>query len=60
MIWQGEGRLVDDRIVTFGVVKCGDWHFPVGSKVEMGLVRSFEMRDRMISREIVSFQVRQT
>lgn len=48
-----EDRVVDDAIVTFDVVKDGYWHFPLGSSVEMRLVHIFEMRDGMISKEIV-------
>jgi ketosteroid isomerase-like protein len=48
-----EDRVVDDSIVTFEVVRDGYWHFPVGSRIEMRLVHIFEMRDGMISREIV-------
>ena len=48
-----EDRVVDDAIVTFDVVKDGYWHFPLGSSIEMRLVHIFEMRDGMISKEIV-------
>ena len=48
-----ETRVVDDAIVTFDVVKDGYWHFPLGSSIEMRLVHIFEMRDGMISKEIV-------
>jgi ketosteroid isomerase-like protein len=48
-----EGRVVDDSIVTFEVAKDGYWHFPLGSNIEMRLVHIFEMRDGLISREIV-------
>jgi hypothetical protein len=44
---------VDDAIVTFEVVKDGYWHFPLGSNIEMRLVHIFQMRDGMISKEIV-------
>ncbi|RJR41491.1 MAG: nuclear transport factor 2 family protein [Desulfobacteraceae bacterium] len=48
-----ENRVVDDAIVTFEVVKDGYWRFPLGSSIEMRLVHIFEMRDGMISKEIV-------
>ena len=48
-----EDRVVDDSIVTFEVEKDGYWHFPLGSSIEMRLVHIFEMRDGMISKEIV-------
>lgn len=48
-----EDRVVDDAIVTFDVVKGGYWPFPLGSSIEMRLVHIFEMRDGMISKEIV-------
>jgi ketosteroid isomerase-like protein len=48
-----EDRVVDDSIVTFQVAQDGYWHFPVGSRIEMRLVHIFEMRDGLISREIV-------
>ena len=48
-----EDRVVDDSIVTFEVAQDGYWHFPLGSKIEMRLVHIFEMRDGMISRELV-------
>ena len=48
-----EDRVVDDAMVTFDVVKDGYWHFPLGSSIEMRLVHIFEMRDGMISKEIV-------
>jgi len=48
-----DDRVVDDSIVTFEVAKDGYWHFPFGSKIEMPLVQTFEMRDGKISRELV-------
>lgn len=48
-----EDRGVHDSMVTFEVAKDGCWHFPLGSGIEMRLVHIFEMRDGMISKEIV-------
>jgi ketosteroid isomerase-like protein len=48
-----EDRVVDDSTVTFEVAQDGYWLFPVGSKIEMRVVHIFEMRDGMISRELV-------
>ena len=48
-----EDRVVDDKLVTFEVIRDGYRHFPVGSKVEMRLVHIFEMRDGRIARELV-------
>ena len=49
-----EDRVVDDRIVTFEVVRDGFWpHFSAGQKITMRLVHIFEMRDGKISKEIV-------
>ena len=49
-----ENRVVDDRLVTFEVVRDGCWpHCSNGQKIEMRLVHIFEMRDGKISEEIV-------
>ena len=49
-----EDRVVDDSLVTFEVVRNGCWpHFAAGQKIEMRLVHIFEMRDGLISKEIV-------
>ena len=49
-----ENRVVDDSLVTFEVVRDGLWpHFAAGLKIEMRLVHIFEMRDGLISKEIV-------
>ncbi|MDN5941936.1 MAG: nuclear transport factor 2 family protein [Nitrospira sp.] len=49
-----EDRVVDDSLVTFEVVRDGCWqHFAAGQKIEMRLVHIFEMRDGLISKEIV-------
>ena len=49
-----EDRVVDDSLVTFEVVRDGLWpHFAAGQKIEMRLVHIFEMRDGLISKEIV-------
>jgi hypothetical protein len=49
-----EDRVVDDRLVTFDMVRDGCWpHFSAGQKIEMRLVHIFEMRDGRISRELV-------
>lgn len=47
-------RVVDDSLVTFNVIRDGYWpHFRAGQSIEMRLVHIFEMRDGLISREIV-------
>ncbi|MBK9317354.1 MAG: nuclear transport factor 2 family protein [Acidobacteria bacterium] len=49
-----EDRVVDDSLVTFEVVRDGCWpHFAADQKIEMRLVHIFEMRDGLISKEIV-------
>ena len=49
-----EDRVVDDSLVNFEVVRDGCWpHFAAGQKIEMRLVHIFEMRDGLISKEIV-------
>ena len=49
-----EDRVMDDSVVTFEVVRDGCWpHFVSGQKIEMRLVHIFEMRDALISKEIV-------
>jgi ketosteroid isomerase-like protein len=49
-----DDRVVDDSRVTFEVVRDGCWpHFATGQKIEMRLVHIFEMRDGLISKEIV-------
>ena len=49
-----EDRVVDDSLVSFGVVRDGCWpHFSTVQKIEMRLVHIFEMRDGKISKEIV-------
>jgi ketosteroid isomerase-like protein len=49
-----EDRVVDDSLVTFEVVRDGCWpHFVSDQKIEMRLVHIFEMRDGLISKEIV-------
>jgi hypothetical protein len=48
-----EGPGSDDTTVTFDVAKDGNRGFRVASNTELRLVRTLEMRDAKISREIV-------
>jgi hypothetical protein len=49
-----DDRVVDDSLVTFEVVRDGFWPpLFTGQKIEMRLVHIFEMRDGLISKEIL-------
>jgi hypothetical protein len=48
-----EDRVVDDSLVVFEMIRGGYRPFPVGSKIEVRLVHTFEMLDGRISREVV-------
>lgn len=50
-----EDRVVDDTVATFTLVGDGMTNAPaaVGSKIELRIVHTFEMRDGLIARERV-------
>jgi len=48
-----EDRVVDDSIVTFEIARVGYWPWALDEKIEMRRVHIFEMRDGLISRELV-------
>ena len=48
-----EDRVVDETIFTFEVAKDGIMPLPVGTRAKLRLVHIFEMRDGLVSRELV-------
>jgi ketosteroid isomerase-like protein len=48
-----EDRVVDETIFTFEVAKDGVMPLPVGTRAKLRLVHIFDMRDGLVSRELV-------
>jgi hypothetical protein len=48
-----EDRVVDEGLFTFEVAKDGIMPLPVGTRGELRLVHIFEMRNALVSRELV-------
>jgi ketosteroid isomerase-like protein len=48
-----EDRVVDETVFTFEVAKDGVMPLPVGTRAKLRLVHIFDMRDGLVSRELV-------